>query len=157
MLSPETLDVLSTEELIEKTSYEDKYLVQTFLGRMEELVDRYMSIRRGELGKPEIKYSLESVTFSSTYLTVKYSHNGICRCSSNCAYDYDDYEIMLTDLFLSEDGIKRVFAEEKAIELQKAAKRLQEKLALEEKVRQEKEASEKLLLEQLKKKYEEKP
>lgn len=156
MLSPETLDVLSTEELIEKTSYEDKYLIQAFLGRMEELVDRYMSIRRGELGKPEIKYSLESVTFSSTYITVKYSHNGGCRCSSNCAYYYDDYDIMLTDLFLSEDGIKKIFAEEKAVELQKAAKRLQEKLALEEKVRQEKEASEKLLLEQLKKKYEEK-
>ena len=156
MLSPETLDVLSTEELIEKTSYEDKYLIQTFLGRMEELVDRYMSIRRGELGKPEIKYSLESVTFSSTYLTVKYSHNGGCRCSSNCGYDCDDYEIMLTDLFLSEDGIKKLFAEEKAVELQKAAKKLQEKLALEEKVRQEKESSEKLLLEQLKKKYEEK-
>ena len=123
---------------------------------MEELVDRYMSIRREELGKPKIKYSLESVSFGSTYITVKYSHNGICRCSSNCAYDYDDYDIKLIDLFLSEDGIKKLFAEEKAVELQKAAKKLQEKLALEEKARQEKEASEKLLLEQLKKKYEEK-
>jgi hypothetical protein len=156
MLSPETLDVLSTEELIEKTSYEDKYLIQTFLGRMEELVDRYMSIRRGELGKPEIKYSLESVTFSSTYITVKYSHNGGCRCSSNCGYDYDDYEIMLTDLFLSEDGIKKIFAEEKAVELQKVAKWLKEKADLEEKARQKKENDEKVLLEQLKKKYEEK-
>jgi hypothetical protein len=156
MLSPETLDVLSTEELIEKTSYEDKYLVQAFLGRMEELVDRYMSIRRGELGKPEIKYSLESVSFSSTYLTVKYSHNGGCRCSSNCGYDCDDYEIMLTDLFLSEDRIKKIFAEEKAVELQKVAKWLKEKADFEEKARQKKENDEKVLLEQLKKKYEEK-
>jgi hypothetical protein len=151
MLSPETLDVLSTEELIEKTSYEDKYLVQAFLGRMEELVDRYMSIRRGELGKPEIKYSLESVSFSSTYLTVKYSHNGGC-----CGYDCDDYEIMLTDLFLSEDRIKKIFAEEKAVELQKVAKWLKEKADFEEKARQKKENDEKVLLEQLKKKYEEK-
>ena len=130
-----SLDDLSVEELIEQTNDEDKYLVETFLKKLEELVDRYIDIRREELGDPELKYSLETIRVDGNSLTVKYSKWGGCSCSSNCGYEYTEYDIGMFYLFLPEEEIRKLFSAEKE--------------------RQEKEQAEKMLLEQLKKKYEE--
>lgn len=150
------LDDLSVEELLERTNDEDKYLVETFLEKLEELVDRYIDIRREELGSPELKYSLENIVFTSDkILTAVYSYNGGCRCSSNCGYEYDEYEIKVRNLFLPKEEIEKLFSAEKGKRLERQLQQIKTQIEKEEKERQEKEASEKILLEQLKKKYEE--
>ena len=108
-----SLDDLSVEGLLEQTNDEDKYVVETFLKNMENLVDRYIDIRREELGSPELKYSLENIVFNNTgFLTAVYSYNAGCRCSSNCGYD--EYEIRLGNLLISKEEIRKLFSAEKA-------------------------------------------
>lgn len=151
-----SLDDLSVEGLLEQTNDEDKYVVETFLKNMENLVDRYIDIRREELGSPGIKYSLENIVFNNDgTLTAKYSSNGKCMCSSNCDYEYDDYDIGIQDLFLPEEKIREIFSSEKLKRLEKQTQQEKAKKDREERERQEKETAEKALLEQLKKKYEE--
>ena len=83
-----SLDDLSAEELIEQTIDEDKYVVEVFLKKLEKLIDRYIDIRREELGSPGLEYSLEVVRVDGGALTVKYSNGGGCSCGSACDYKY---------------------------------------------------------------------
>lgn len=111
-----SLDDLSVEELIEQTNDEDKYLVETFLKKMENLVDRYISIRREELRSPELKYRLEKVVLNnSKTLTAVYSYTE-CNCSSSCEFGYErtEYEIKLGNLLISKEEIRKIFSAEKA-------------------------------------------
>lgn len=152
-----SLDDLSVEELIEQTNDEDKYVVEVFLKKLEKLTDRYIDIRREELGSPGLEYSLENIVFNNNgTLTAKYSSNGKCMCSSNCDYEYDDYDIGIQDLFLPEEKIREIFSAEKKKILERQIQQIKTQIEKEEKERQEKEAAEKMLLEQLKQKYEEK-
>ncbi len=149
------LDVCSVEELIEQTTDEDKYVVEVFLKKLEKLIDRYIDIRREELGSPGLEYSLEVVRVDGDVLTAKYSNDGGCSCGSACDYKYKVYDIDMSYLLLSEEKIRESFSAEKKKILEKQIQQIKTQIEKEEKQRQEKEMAEKALLEQLKKKYEE--
>ncbi len=149
-----SLDDLSAEELICTTTNEDKYLIEIFLKKLEKLADRYIDIRREELGSPGLEYSLEVVRVDGGVLTVKYSNDGGCSCGSACDYKYKVYDIDMSYLLLSKEKIRESFSTEKKKILERQIQQIKTQIEKEEKERQEKEAAEKMLLEQLKKKYE---
>ena len=150
------LDDLSAEELVCTTTNEDKYLIEIFLKKLEKLTDRYIDIRRQELGSPGLEYSLEVVRVDGGVLTVKYSNDGGCSCGSACDYKYKVYDIDMSYLLLSEEKIRESFSAEKKKILERQIQQIKTQIEKEEKERQEKETAEKMLLEQLKQKYEEK-
>jgi hypothetical protein len=153
-VSLKVLDTCSVEELIEQTTDEDKYVVEVFLKKLEKLTDRYIDIRREELGSPEPEYSLEVVRVNGDVLTAKYSNDGGCSCGSDCGYKYKVYDINMSHLLLSEEKIRENFSAEKEKILERQLQQIKTQIEKEERERQEKEMTEKALLEQLKKKYE---
>lgn len=144
------------DKKIEDMSEEEIERAKDLIKNLEDLVDRWISIRRKFLGTPDKSMSLEkmSVDKHSEYIIVTYSHDSGCICSArDCGYDYDTYEIYISELFFTEEDLSAIFQAEADRRAEVKRLREEKELQLRKEKEQAAEEAEKELFNKLKEKY----